>query len=163
MVCSRDSAAAISEAISRWRCCSSATRCSAASPCSRAHARAIALRRGFGFVARARALALVEARARLFGLLRVHVALAVREGVLAPEPLDLGARGGDLGAPLGFVGGLFGGQRFDRAQLLVDRVERAARIGDRGRRGQLALARAVDLGAQRRQALVERFDLLAQA
>ncbi len=123
---------------------------------------ALALRGRFGFVARDQQLALAEPPARLVGGLRVLVALGERVGVLALEPLDIGARGVDLRAPLRCVRRAFRRERFNRAQLLVHRVERAARGGHRLGRRELALARAVGLRTQRREPFVERRDRLAQ-
>ena len=125
-------------------------------------ARALALRRRFGFVARDEDLALAEPRARLVGGVRVLVAFRQRARVLALEPLDLAARGVDLRAPLRLARGALGRERLDRAQLLVHRVERAARGGDRFGRRELALARAVGLRVERREPFLERADRVAQ-
>ncbi len=123
---------------------------------------ALALRRGFGFVARDEDLALAEAPARLVGGFGVRVALRERDRVLALEPLDLGVRRMDLRAPLRVARGALRGQVLDRAQLLVHRVERTARGRNGFRRGELALARAVRLRVERRKPFFQRADRLAQ-
>src|SRR6185312_1143495 len=113
-----------------------------------------ALRGNFGFVFSDEQFAFGESGTRGFGACAELLPFGIESGEFARQTFDIAARARDLRATFGFVRGAFGGERFDGAQFGINRVEAMTRLRDRGRCAQFALAHAVRLRLQRRQAIV---------
>ena len=174
IVCSRDSAPATSEAISRWRAAASATRCRGGLAAFARDARALALRAASRFVPRDQQLALARSpRARDSACVRVRVALASARRVSRSRRSISRSAPRDLRAPLGFARRALGGRAPRPRAALIDtrraRARASATASRRRARARASCSVCAASGASRsssaaicsRSATRSRFDAVA--